>query len=1023
MSGFRKLALIALVVALVAATPVLAQSLRGSLFLTVTTEEGETVSGAEVKLLSQNITRTMTSDADGHVRFTSLDPGNYSVEIKKEGYNIAIYEGIVIASSQDVEMSVSIQASDIVETVVVTSETPVVDRRKLGTETVISPTEMEKLPQARDPWAVLSTVPGLQTDRINVGGNQSGQQSGFSSKGDDGFQSQWVMDGVDFSDLAAQGGSATYFDFNMFQEIAFTTGGGTSLEQTQPGVSMNFVSKQGSNRHTGSIGLIFAGNDFQDSGEKFTNPNGTNVRGNRIDENFEKFFEIGGPVVKDKVWYWAGFSQNDINILVPSAGDTSQSDRTKLRSLTGKFNGTFGGKTNWQAFYTNTDKSKIGRNAGPTRPPETSWDQEGPSPIYNAEIGHFVTPNLELSLQASHVAGGFSLTPQGTAPVLVRDTGGVWHNTFYGISTDRPTDQIALRGNWFLETGNLSHELKFGFKRKEGEVTTITTYGTDTSYAIQFSPGFGWVTRLRANAPVGGEMNYNQLWAGDTILWNNWTFNIGATWWQQDGKQLPATLDANPIEPVIVPALEFAGFDPGFEWDDVLVRAGVTYQFDTARRQVLRASFNQYADQLGYGDVVYNNPTAPGGVALFWDWDCSNFASGPGCGDFVVDPNEVDNTDEIFRYNVDPNNPGGATPVDFIDTNFSAPTVDEFIVGYELEVMPNLSVGVNYTNRTRDNVSWAPILDINSVNPGDGKAGSFDIIPSSAWEVGNGAGTTSFSNSIGCDPGATGLPGGGTSGPCSAPGEGASWTTTPYYLTNAANLTTSARQQILTNRPGYEETYDGIELTVNKRLSNKWMLRGYVAWQDWTKSVPANAIQNPSNLQGDTTKDGSIVVASGGTRSGAFGNVFYGTSTWSYNINGLYQLPKNFTISANLNGREGYALPYYNDVEITDDDGQTSTPGYQINNADSYRLDDLHILDLRLGYLLRLSGNTTVDLGLEVFNVFDDQTILQYESRQAIDGVVFDPSVPANRQPTSRAGYLEETLSPRVMRLSARVTF
>ena len=43
-------------------------------------------------------------------------------------------------------------------------------------------TELEKLPVARDPWAVLQSTPGVLTDRINVGGNESGQQSAYSQE-------------------------------------------------------------------------------------------------------------------------------------------------------------------------------------------------------------------------------------------------------------------------------------------------------------------------------------------------------------------------------------------------------------------------------------------------------------------------------------------------------------------------------------------------------------------------------------------------------------------------------------------------------------------------------------------------------------------------------------------------------------------------------------------------------------------------------------------------------------------------
>jgi Ca-activated chloride channel family protein len=62
------------------------------------------------------------------------------------------------------------------EAITVTAESPLLDERRISTGATVSQAELEKIPTARDPWAVLQTTPGVLTDRINVGGNESGQQ-------------------------------------------------------------------------------------------------------------------------------------------------------------------------------------------------------------------------------------------------------------------------------------------------------------------------------------------------------------------------------------------------------------------------------------------------------------------------------------------------------------------------------------------------------------------------------------------------------------------------------------------------------------------------------------------------------------------------------------------------------------------------------------------------------------------------------------------------------------------------------
>jgi len=84
--------------------------------------------------------------------------------------------------------------------------------------------ELQLVPNARDPWGVLKNVPGVLLDRVNIAGNENGQQANSASKGTGSFQVQWNLDGIVVTDMSS-GGSPTYFDFDAFQEIAVTTSG------------------------------------------------------------------------------------------------------------------------------------------------------------------------------------------------------------------------------------------------------------------------------------------------------------------------------------------------------------------------------------------------------------------------------------------------------------------------------------------------------------------------------------------------------------------------------------------------------------------------------------------------------------------------------------------------------------------------------------------------------------------------------------------------------------------------------
>jgi Ca-activated chloride channel family protein len=90
------------------------------------------------------------------------------------------------------------------DVITVTAESPLLDARRISTGATVNQAELEKLASARDPWAILQATPGVLADRVNVGGNESGQQS-------------FAVDGIILTDMAALGASPGYFD--SFEEM------------------------------------------------------------------------------------------------------------------------------------------------------------------------------------------------------------------------------------------------------------------------------------------------------------------------------------------------------------------------------------------------------------------------------------------------------------------------------------------------------------------------------------------------------------------------------------------------------------------------------------------------------------------------------------------------------------------------------------------------------------------------------------------------------------------------------------
>src|SRR5206468_481308 len=149
---------------------------------------------------------------------------------------------------------------------------------------------------------------GIAMDRENIGGNMSGQQSNYVSRGGSPFNNKWSLDGVDITDLAATGASASYYDFDAFEEMTITTGGVDVTQQTG-GVGINLVTKSGSDKFRGS-------SRFYVTDDKFESQNITDdqrvagaTSGNPIQNIKDYGFEVGGPLKKGRAWIWGSFGK------------------------------------------------------------------------------------------------------------------------------------------------------------------------------------------------------------------------------------------------------------------------------------------------------------------------------------------------------------------------------------------------------------------------------------------------------------------------------------------------------------------------------------------------------------------------------------------------------------------------------------------------------------------------------------------------------------------------------------------
>ncbi|HEY3124019.1 MAG TPA: carboxypeptidase-like regulatory domain-containing protein, partial [Thermoanaerobaculia bacterium] len=202
------------------------QAKSGNIYGRVVDDDGNSLPGVTVTMSGHGATQVFTTDSRGEFRFLNLDPGSdYNLMFDLANFATVERKGVSVSTGVNTDIRVGMKLAKVEAAVTVTGETPLLDTRKVGTGAVVTRTEMDSIPTARDPWVVIQTVPGVQIDRMNVGGSQSGQQSLFVAKGSQTTQGAWNLDGVNVSDLGSGNSSPTYWDFDAFQEIQAVTGG------------------------------------------------------------------------------------------------------------------------------------------------------------------------------------------------------------------------------------------------------------------------------------------------------------------------------------------------------------------------------------------------------------------------------------------------------------------------------------------------------------------------------------------------------------------------------------------------------------------------------------------------------------------------------------------------------------------------------------------------------------------------------------------------------------------------------
>jgi hypothetical protein len=632
-------------------------------------------------------------------------------------------------------------------------------------------------------------------------------------------------------------------------------------------------------------------------------------------------------------------------------------------------------------FYFEGEKTKEGRDPGFGIQAENSflWDQAGveipggfPPGFLKAEWNHTFSPNFFVTAKASNYDTGFFLHPRGGEINGTADfDAGVARGAYLRVDNTRPAKTANIDASYFKAAMGGSHEFKFGFGYRKFNVTTTTHWGGDGLFAYNFGPGYAYVHVAR-DARNATQANYWSAYVGDTFTKDRLTLNLGVRYDRQKSKNLPSSVPAasvlDPDFPLL--ALAWDGVNvqgrsdnaaPEIKWNDVSPRVGLTYALDEGRKTVVRASYARYAAQLPSAQASFFSPFTSPGSYFAYVWDDLN-------GDGLPNVNEVrtDLGPLYFNY-VDPNDPNGPSK-NKLDPDYKAQHDQEVIVGLDRELFPNFAVSAAFTWRKGNDLAFQPRTGLTTAD--------YRCTVS----------TRNGFSSTGCSPNSTLVLAGGNS-------------------------------RTLTNRKDYHRGYTGVELTLMKRLSNKWMARAAFTYNNQKEFLDGpGAVINP------TRTDASTVLTSGPQVDGGLyaprssgsgkGDAIIGAK-WQVIVNALAQLPWDFEMSGAFFARQGHPRPIIFARSLGFDGSNRVLATGQ--DVESIRYPNVFNLDLRLAKNLKI-GSSTFVISADVFNVLNAGTELNRGRRASSSAW----------SPTNRGGAfgrLDEILNPRVVRFGLRYQF
>lgn len=964
-------------VALVAVAPAFAQSgggATGAIQGEVTDESGAVLPGVNITATGAALigSRTAVTTAQGVYRFLGLPAGTYKLSFELAGFGKVVRDdvriGVGFTATVNTKMGVQLQ-----EEVTVTGESTPIDTTATRVQTNFDKGMLDTLPNARDMWSLLAETPAVQLNRFDVGGSTAGTQTTYVAYGNGG-QNRPLIEGINTTEGTSAAGF--YFDYGSFDEV-LVGAAANSAEMPSGGVLTNFIGKSGGNRFSGEIYYEYEDGDILQS---------TNVTQDQLNRGYANIpraviqqlglnrgeantlvsyknlnASIGGPLMKDKLWFWGGILRQENVVFQPSSGAILDGTGflTKLINYTGKVTYQMTSKDKLIGYLQYGIKKQPFRTDSVVGGPQhltsaSTLNQDSPSWVGKLEYNRTLGDHGFLELRAGEFGYNFGLVGnsneprrEDTATLQVTGGGRDWE-------LDRRRKQVHGAYTFYADNklgGN--HQFKLGGEiQKETGRTRWKAYYANNVVQL-FNNGNAQSVRL--GLPVdswNGLRNYG-LFLNDSYKVRKLTLNLGVRY---DRYRVFLPEQERPASRFSAQAATFAAVDNIKTFNHVVPRVGVIYDLQGNGKTVLKANYGRYYFNPGVNLADSVNPNTSTQYTQY-AWTDRN-------GDRLWQPGEEGAIQSQF---------GGTASV-LIDPNLRNSYTDELSGWIERELGGNIGARVGFV--------WK--MDR------DGYQQENRNRPFSAWNI----------PATVTDIGPDGLPNTGDEKSVAA------------FGLNPANAALPTVNTVF-NPDGFTADYKTVEVGATKRFSKKWSMVSSFA-VTWTSEFGTNYF---------STGAGSNVGSSGSLFGGFAGTTARPITPngladkseftqWNFRIHGSYAPGWGVRLTPIFRAQQGY--PYGRNFSAT---VTGVAQNFLAEPITSHRLETIKQLDLRAEKKFNLVSSGRVKLGVifDLYNVFNANTVLNLNARNGrITISETGASVPSYLSPLT-------ILPPRIARLSGRL--